>query len=114
MRRRKDGRYQKLITIDGKRISFYSSEPTEKKAIKDIERQLLNYNHRKVKGPLFSEIARQCETEHRENLPEMTFKKTYAARYKAIVNEFGDKYIKEIKPKDIDVYFKMLKAKYYA
>ncbi len=32
MKRRADGRYVKVKTIDGKRVSFYSSEPTEKKS----------------------------------------------------------------------------------
>ena len=43
--KRKDGRWQKkIITSEGKTKYFYSSEKTEKKASKDIERQLLSYN----------------------------------------------------------------------
>lgn len=43
MTRRKDGRWQKKLTINGKAVYFYSTEPTEKKAEKDIQRQMLSY-----------------------------------------------------------------------
>ena len=43
--KRKDGRWQKkIITSEGKTKYFYSSEKTEQKASKDIERQLLSHN----------------------------------------------------------------------
>ena len=32
MKQRKDGRWAKAITIDGKRVFFYSGEDTEKKS----------------------------------------------------------------------------------
>ena len=44
MNKRPDGRWQKAISVNGKRIFFYSTESTEKKAEKDIERQLLAFN----------------------------------------------------------------------
>ena len=50
MKKRKDGRYMRTFTVNGKRICFYSTETTEKKAMKDIERQLLNYQKREEKG----------------------------------------------------------------
>ena len=56
MKQRKDGRWQKVFTVNGKRICFYSSESTEKKAIRDIERQLLNYREKEEKGKTFEEV----------------------------------------------------------
>lgn len=47
MKRRKDGRYIKLKTIEGKRVAFYSSEASERAAIKDIENQMINYTTKK-------------------------------------------------------------------
>lgn len=45
---RKDGRWQKKITLpDGKTKYFYSSEPTERKAEKDITNQILKYEEDK-------------------------------------------------------------------
>ena len=37
--KRKDGRFLKTKTINGKKMFFYSSEPTEKRAEKDITKQ---------------------------------------------------------------------------
>lgn len=48
MKRRKDGRFVKLKTIDGKRVPFYSSEATERAALKDIENQMLSYIGKKA------------------------------------------------------------------
>ena len=43
MKQRKDGRWLKVITVDGRRINFYSRERNEDLAEKDIQKQLLNY-----------------------------------------------------------------------
>lgn len=43
MKKRKDGRYCKAFTVEGKRVYFYSSESTESLAEKDIQKQLLSY-----------------------------------------------------------------------
>jgi integrase len=114
MKQRKDGRWEKVKTINGKRISFMSSEPTEKKALKDIENKMLQYMQKQEKGLPFDVVAKRCETQHRENLPEMTYKKTYQSRYREIVLYFGNKYIKDITPKDVTQYFQYLKEKQYS
>lgn len=44
MKRRPDGRWVKVKKINGKSISFYSTADTEKKALKDIEAQMLAYS----------------------------------------------------------------------
>lgn len=43
MKRRADGRWLKVKTIDGKKVSFYSTAETEKQANKDIENQMIIY-----------------------------------------------------------------------
>ena len=43
MKRRNDGRYAKSKNINGKRVFFYSSEPTERKALKDIENTPMSF-----------------------------------------------------------------------
>ena len=68
MKRRKDGRYQKSKTINGKRIVFYSSEPTERKAIRDIENQMLAYSQKEELGKTFGEVADEWEETHYKNL----------------------------------------------
>lgn len=68
MKRRADGRYVKVKTIDGKRVSFYSSEPTEKKALRDIEAQMLAYTDKIDYGKTFHEVADEWESEHYKRL----------------------------------------------
>ncbi len=46
MKRRADGRWVKVKTFDGNRISFYSTAETEKKALKDIENQMIAYSQK--------------------------------------------------------------------
>ena len=49
MKQRKDGRWCKVKTIDGIKVFFYSTEKTEKQAIKDIENQMIEYKARRHK-----------------------------------------------------------------
>ena len=44
MKKRKDGRWQKVKTINGEKVSFYSTADTEKQAIKEIEQKMLEYS----------------------------------------------------------------------
>ena len=44
MKKRADGRWLRVKTINGKKVSFYSTANTEKQAIKDIESQMLAYS----------------------------------------------------------------------
>ena len=101
MKRRADGRYVKVKTIDGKRVSFYSSEPTEKKALRDIEAQMLAYTDKIDYGKTFHEVADEWESEHYKHLQHQT-----VHRYKSLtahaVEYFDDMSIKQIKPVDID------------
>ena len=60
MKRRSDGRFVRTVTVDGKRKMFYSSEPTEKKAERDIMRQMVEFEAKQdeeAKGKTFEEVA---------------------------------------------------------
>ena len=64
MKKRKDGRYLKVVTINGKRLYFYSSKTTEQQAERDINRQILSYTKQEEKGKLFGDVAEEWEEEH--------------------------------------------------
>lgn len=64
MKKRKDGRYLKVVTINGKRLYFYSSKTTEPQAERDINRQILAYTQQEERGKLFSEVSEEWEEEH--------------------------------------------------
>ena len=100
MTQRKDGRWQKVITINGKKKTFYSTEPTEKRAERDIQQQLLSYSEKESKGPTFAEVADMWAREHFETL-ESNSLKTYRPCTRAAVEVLGSKRIKDISASDI-------------
>ncbi len=89
MKKRADGRYVKVVTIDGKRLSFYSREATEKKAEKDIQRQMVEYAQKQTRGIEFNTLADQWENVHYPNIGYNT-KCKYERAAKRIVKHFGD------------------------
>lgn len=113
MKKRKDGRYLKVVTINGKRLYFYSSKTTEQQAERDINRQILAYTKQEERGKLFSEVAEEWEEEH---FPKIEY--NTAKRYKILlshaVEEFDDRYIKEIQPIDIEQYLDYYVTRDYA
>ncbi len=111
MKKREDGRYVKSKNINGKRVFFYSSEPTERKALKDIERQMLEYAEREEKGKTFKEVAEEWEAWHDEKVKPSTVHR-YKAPYMRSVTEFGDCYIKDISSQDINLFILRFASKY--
>lgn len=112
MKRRNDGRYAKSKNINGKRVFFYSSEPTERKALKDIENQMLEYAEREEKGKTFKEVAEEWEREYREKTSDIQWRKSIGAQYQRIVNYFDDFVTKDITPHDVDTFIKRLNYGY--
>lgn len=108
MKRRSDGRYVKTFVIDGKRKAFYSHEKTEKKAEKDIERQLIAYQTTKRNNYIFNNIADKWDSEYRLTIPDITYNKTTRAALKRILSYFEREYIEDITPRDIDVFIRSL------
>ena len=107
MTRRKDGRWQKSITINGKRVFFYSSEPTERKALKDIEQQLLAYTEKEEKGATFEEVAASWLASCERKIGDGTLYH-YHSYVEKLKNAFGNEYIKDIKAKDINDFYRRL------
>lgn len=101
MTQRKDGRWQQSATIAGKRMYFYSSASTQKAAEKDIHNQMLNYREKVENGADFATVADSWYALALEKLEDTT-----TVRYKSLKNRcvdyFGDSYIKEIKPFDVE------------
>ena len=86
-----------------------SIELTEKKAIRDIEKQMVAYKEKKQKGILFRDIADKWDTEYREEIPDITYRKSIKCAYNRITDYFYDDYLKDISSKDIDIFLKGLK-----
>ena len=113
MTRRKDGRWVKNVTINGKRIFFYSSAKTERQAEKDISQQMIAYNEADKKGKLFSVIADEWEENHFDTLEHYT-----ARRYKTLLNHaldfFSNHYIKSITAEQIEQFLQFFANKKYS
>lgn len=103
MKQRSDNRWVKVKTINGKRISFYSNEKTEKAATKDIERQMLAYSEKQKNGVTFKEAADEWWENALEKIAYQTAK-SYKPAYRRAVERFGDEYIKEITAKQISLF----------
>ncbi len=101
MKKRKDGRWCKSVTIDGKRLFFYSSEATEKKAIRDIERQMMEYHDKDEQGKTFGEVVDEWEDKHFKGIAVQT-EQAYKACSDYACEYFKDVYIKDIGPAEIE------------
>jgi integrase len=83
MKQRADGRWVKTVTIGGKRVFFYSIEPTEKKAIADINRQLLAYQDEQHKAKHnFGAIVNVVLEKKEREVEDATYKSYLYASYK--------------------------------
>lgn len=111
--KRKDGRYVKTITVNGKRVYFYSVEPTQKKAEKDIDRQMMEYKEQEEKGKLFSYVADLWDTQYRKKVSDINYRKNTAAAYNRIVDWFGNIPIKSISVAEVNVFINSLISKGY-
>lgn len=112
MKRRKDGRWQKSIYVNGKRIYFYSSEESEKSANRDIQKQMVEYQKKSECGSTFAEIAEKWLNSYLKTIPYTTYKKSISASYNRILSYFDKEYIKQITSKDIDIFLNKLNYGY--
>ena len=115
--KRKNGRWQYNYTVENEKKprAFYSSEPNERKAEKEIMNKIFNYESNIDKGKLFCSIADAWNTECRLTNSEINYKKNIRAAYNRITDYFGDDiYISEITVRDINVFLKRLANQKYA
>jgi integrase len=99
--RRKDGLYEKIIVINGKRVAFRA------KTEKEVFKKIAEYQEKGEKGPLFKEVAEQWYGEHWDSLAYTT-QRGYKYAFEEINEHFGNMYISEITHKHINNYIKAL------
>lgn len=95
MYKRKDGLYEKIITIDGKRKAFRGHSE------KEVMKKILQYQGEREKGPRFAAVAEAWQEEHWETLSENS-KKNYNPAYARAVQHFGEQYIRNITAQQIN------------
>lgn len=117
MKRRADGRFCKTLTIDGKRVFFFSSAENEKQASKEIEKKLIEYqieqSTKSEQFKIFKNIANRWQEEHYKTIAYKT-QTGYDAPFNRIVEKFGETPINEIKPMQVNKFLISLGQKGYA
>lgn len=113
MKKRKDGRWIKTITINGKRMYFYSTEKTERQAEKDIFAQMIQYSDTEEKGKTFKSVAEEWELEHFKSLEHYTSRR-YKTLLTHVTDHFDGMYIKNISPEQIERFLLSLVTKDYS
>ena len=101
MYQRPDGLFEKILTINHKRIAFRG------KSEREVNRKILEYHEAEEKGPLFSDVAWDWREEHFKTLAYNSIK-AYTKPFKRILEYFEGDYISEIKTSDVDKFIKYL------
>lgn len=97
MKKRKDGRYMKMITIDGKRHAFYGKTQSE------VYQNIREHESKKEIGRTFSEVADEWQEAHEKKVVYSTMAAYYPATRRA-KEYFGDMPLKEITPKMVNTF----------
>lgn len=100
MKRRPDGRWLKVKTINGEKVFFYSSAPTEKQALKDIEKQMLEYSQKQYNGKHnFLALAEKMLENQAQSITYNTLQSyTYSLKYLSPLYDYD---IEDIKPSTV-------------
>lgn len=107
MKKRPDGRYQKIITINGKKKAFYG------KTIAEVNKKILAYEEEQSKGKLFSAVAEEWYDNIVPTLSPSTLKGYKPAKEDAVA-EFGNQRISNITPQDVQLYVNRYAAQKYS
>ena len=97
MKKRKDGRYEQSIKIDGNRHVFYG------RTIQEVRRKMVEFQEKKEKGPLFSQVADEWQAEKEKQVTSGTMKPYIPAVARA-KKRFDGAHITEITSKQIHNY----------
>lgn len=106
--RRPDGLYEKIMTIDGKRVAFRAKKEA------DVYKKIREYEEKQEQdqGLLFEAVADMWETEHRKTISETSWRQSYSFPFGEIKDYFAGQYIREITHKDINTYMQQLPRTY--
>lgn len=113
--KRKDGRYQYKLRINGKEKYFYSGEPTIRKAEKDINEQILIYKTTEQNRNTFYVVADNWNSDYRKKHSDLNYRKNLRAAYERIIEYFGKEvYIKDLTAVELNLFINKLVLKEYS
>jgi integrase len=105
MKKRADGRYEKVVTVDGHRKTFYGS------SIKEVNRKIYLYNKDNNKGVAFETVAWDWKSTHMDELSYGS-QRAYTKPFYRLVERFGKKSITDISYKEVQQFFSSLGLSY--
>lgn len=115
MKKRADGRYCKKVKLpDGTQKYFYSTAKTEREAVKDFNRQLMEYEQSKQKGESFAKVAEKWNAEYRERISDINYRTNSKAPYNRILEYFKQYQICDITAVEVNQFINFLILKNYA
>ena len=86
MKKRKDGRWRKQVTLpDGTKKTLYSKASTERAATKDFNEQLIQLEIKRKNSTRFSQIADDWNTEYRGRISDINYRKATQSTYDKIL-----------------------------
>ena len=98
MKKRADGRYERVVTVDGKRKTFYGD------TIKEVNRKIFLYKEDIGKGYRFKTVAWAWRESHMDKLSYGS-QRAYNKPFSRIVERFGEEYINKISYKEVQSFF---------
>lgn len=111
MKKRSDGRFQKRITLpNGKTKVLYSAAKSEREAVKDFNRQMLMMKTELEKTFLFESIADKWNTDYRNRISDVNYRKNTKAAYNRILEHFDGLYIEDMTAPVINHFINKLAA----
>lgn len=114
MKKRKDGRYVKKVTLPDKTVKYlYSDAKNEREAAKDFNAQLLSLEKKKKASKQFKNVAEEWSDTHFKTLQNNSLK-LYNVGLRKAVEYFGETQIEDITPSDVNNYVDFLVAQKYA
>lgn len=100
--RRKDGLFETIRTINGKRVAFRG------KTCKEVDRKILEYNTNEQRGRKFPAVADEWERQKESEISEST-RRVYSYAVQRLKEAFPG-YIHELRPLDIQRYIRRFEA----
>lgn len=107
LKKRKDGLYEKKVTLNGKRVTFYG------KSEREIIQSIAAYREKDDIGLLFCDVAKSW-WEQKEPLLAINSVNGYKAAYNCAAEWFGDTPLKDITPTTVRGFLDFLGHKGYA
>lgn len=103
---RKDGLYEAIRTINGKRVAFRGRTERE------VEQKMLDYKEKEERGKMFADVADEWEAEKEHEITEGS--RVMYAREVRRAKDFFDMPVKQMKPIDVKRYLAQMAKKGYS